>query len=395
MQLNFRSLAEDRPGMAWRSVFDHGWPGWSEWFHQRRKGEGPSLSESRRAVRGHMPEYEPLWDRLAEACGGDEDAAQFLSFWSPPRYLVNCSQAVHVGPDGPVLIRNYDLAPDLNESTLLSTAWRGRRVVGMVEGMAGLADGMNQSGLAVSLTFGGRVVAERGFGIPLILRYVLETCNDTAEAIEALRAVPSHMSYNITLIDASGDWATVFVAPDRPTMVRHQPWATNHQLAPEWPRHARLSNTVGRGEHLEALLSRPGLTLAALEEEFLRAPLFSTRYDAGFGTVYTAIYQPGRGEVTLAWGDGSRESWRLDAVGERQRPITYGPAGSATSASTIIPPPTDAAWYDEFRRHAGALAADPDGSVRALLAGFWRRMHDPHDSQPEQPGAAQQISKEA
>ena len=37
----------------------------------------------------------------------------------------------------------------------------------------GLLDGINDAGLAVSLAFGGRATRE-GFGIPLVVRYLLE-----------------------------------------------------------------------------------------------------------------------------------------------------------------------------------------------------------------------------
>lgn len=50
----------------------------------------------------------------------------FLSFWSPPRYLINCTQLAFVDDDGPLLIRNYDLDPSLNETTMLRTRWLGR-----------------------------------------------------------------------------------------------------------------------------------------------------------------------------------------------------------------------------------------------------------------------------
>ena len=40
----------------------------------------------------------------------------------------------------------------------------------------GLLDGVNDAGLAVSLTFGGRRVLGDGFGIPIVIRYLLETC---------------------------------------------------------------------------------------------------------------------------------------------------------------------------------------------------------------------------
>ena len=55
----------------------------------------------------------------------------------------------------------------------------------------GLLDGINDSGLAVSLTFGGRKDVGDGFAIPLVVRYVLETCDTVAEARAALaRVVP-------------------------------------------------------------------------------------------------------------------------------------------------------------------------------------------------------------
>ena len=53
-----------------------------------------------------------------------------------------------------------------------------------------------------------RVSDSCGFGVPIILRYVLELCRDTQDAVEALHRVPSHMAYSIgvppsfTVIDA-------------------------------------------------------------------------------------------------------------------------------------------------------------------------------------------------
>jgi predicted choloylglycine hydrolase len=50
-----------------------------------------------------------------------------------------------------------------------------REVIAMGDGLWGVLDGINEDGLAVSLTFGGRRVLGDGFGIPLIMRYVMET----------------------------------------------------------------------------------------------------------------------------------------------------------------------------------------------------------------------------
>lgn len=302
MQLAFRSLNENEPGEAWKAVFNHGAPGWRQWFLERIGDATPDLTLCERALKRHVPEYHPIWEKQLDLINGDPLMARFLSFWTPPRYLVNCSQAVLNDTDhGPLLIRNYDLDPRLNEATLYSTNWTGgRRVMGMVEGMAGLSDGMNDAGLAISLTFGGRAAAGRGFGIPLIMRYVLEMARDTQDALEILRNIPSHMSYNLTLVDKAGSLATVFMSPDRPVIVDQKPFTTNHQLGNEWPAHARMSQTLERADILKHFLGLPQ-TEASLKQRFLSEPVFRRGYDKGFGTVFTALYRPMTGNMELLW----------------------------------------------------------------------------------------------
>jgi predicted choloylglycine hydrolase len=320
--LAFRALSESLPGPRWRSVFEAGWPGWSDWLGDRAGGPA-DLARAARALRRHMPELAPVWERLVEVAGGDARAARFLTFWSPPRYLLHCSQAAVVDAEGPLLIRNYDLDPALNESTLLRSAWLGRDVAGMVEGLSGLADGMNAAGLAVSLAFGGRPAIGPGFGVPLILRYLLETCRDTADAVAALRTLPCHMSYNLTLIDRGGRHATVLLAPDRPAIVTEARHATNHQLGVEWPRHGRDSRTLERAAHLAAVLAGRGIDGARLRRRFLAAPLHSRAYGVGFGTVYTALYRPAAGTVELAWPGLAPIRQRLNGFVEETRRIRF------------------------------------------------------------------------
>ena len=84
-------------------------------------------------------------------------------------------------------MRNYDYSPSAFDCLILHTNWQGRRVMGTSDGMWGLVDGINDAGLAVSLTFGGRRVVGDGFGVPLILRYVLQTCDTAEQAGEVLR----------------------------------------------------------------------------------------------------------------------------------------------------------------------------------------------------------------
>lgn len=323
MNVGFRSLREQGPGLAWNAVFQAGWPGWRQWFLERGGAQAPSLTDATRAVRRFMPEMEGLWSGLVAAVPSDEDVARFLSFWTPPRYLVNCSQAVLVDEHGPILVRNYDLAPELNEGTLLRSRWRSRDVMGMVDGLSGLADGMNDAGLVVSLTFGGRAVAGRGFGAPMIVRYLLEVCSDTYQAVEALRSVPCHMAYNVTVLDRQGRFETVYLSPDRPAIVSGKAFTTNHQLGVEWPRHGRLSRTVQRAEALEHILADPSLDGTRLAAAFLTPPLLATSYAQGFGTVYTACYRPAAGAVTLLWPGQAARHWTFQDYGQIEFQVSY------------------------------------------------------------------------
>lgn len=333
VQLNFRTLHEERVGPAWASIFAHGWPGWQCWFAERQPEEPVSLSACYRALRSHMPGADRLVDDLVNEVQGDEDAARFLTFWTPPRYLIGCSQAAIVDDHGPLLIRNYDLDPALSEATLFQTSWMGSRVVGMVDAMSGLSDGMNEHGMAISLAFGGRAVSGKGFGVPFILRYVLETCRDVSDAVEALRSIPCHMSYNLTLIDRSGCCKTVMLSPDRPVMVQEQAWSANHQLGVEWLPYAAFSGTAERAEHLENLLAHSP-SGSEMEAAFLSPPLHRDDHIRKFVTVFTAAYRPSTGKVDLIWSSGQRLSFGFGQTAPAPQAVKYPTTDSVQSGAS-------------------------------------------------------------
>ncbi|NBP86500.1 MAG: hypothetical protein EBU54_15470, partial [Mycobacteriaceae bacterium] len=155
------------------------------------------------------------------------------------------------------LIRNYDYHPDLFERVVMSTRFADRAVIGTSDCLWGLLDGMNSDGLAVSLTFGGAKGSGPGFGIPLVVRYLLEVAGTTAEALAALARIPVSMSYNLTLTDRKRDTRTVYLAPAGAMEVRDVPLATNHRFdRPSDPAHAARYRSVERQDHLRDLLTR-------------------------------------------------------------------------------------------------------------------------------------------
>ena len=305
MKISFEAVAELSAGRRWQALFKHYWPGYRSWYLSEGDDARPSYLQCRQMLRRHMPELVDIYEILVELAGGGDLVARFLSGYRPPAYLSGCTQAVWTG-DEPLLVRNYDYHPRLLEGTILLSAWGGRRTVAMVDTLWGVLDGMNESGLAVSLSFGGRQVVGDGFGIPVILRYVLEFCSTTAEGVAVLKRVPCHMSYNITLVDTEQRFATVFVAPDRPPVVRQVPIATNHQGRIEWRRHAWATATLEREHAVASQLADCDLSAEGFIDGFLQPPLFNTAYERGFGTLYTAVYRPLSGRIEYLW---RKQSW--------------------------------------------------------------------------------------
>ncbi|KMK65743.1 C45 family autoproteolytic acyltransferase/hydolase [Puniceibacterium sp. IMCC21224] len=315
----WRAISEDQPGPKWAGLFREYWPDYQRWWLKEGDSMRASYMESVRMLKRHMPEMLPLYDQLCELAGGGDQASRFLSFYCPPPYLSGCSQALWPGK-APVLVRNYDYNPNAFDSLILHTNWQGRQVMGTSDGLWGLVDGMNDAGLAISLTFGGRRIVGEGFGVPLILRYVLQTCTTAAEAEEVLKRVPTHMSYNVTVVDRTRKYFTAMMAPDRPTIITHAAVATNHQENVEWISHARFTATVERERYLLQRLTLHRDTEDKFIAAFLKPPLYSTAFDHGFGTLYTAVYRPRKKQMEIRW-PGTTWPLSMDAFEEGTRQV--------------------------------------------------------------------------
>lgn len=320
VSLTLRAFAEDEPGDRIREHLATVWPAFRRWWRDGANAR-PSAGQARAQLEEHMPELVPAWQRLAGLLGDDPDVAAALTLWNPPPFLTGCSQAA-VLPGGPALVRNYDWDYRLFDAVVARTAYTGRRVLGMLDCLWGLLDGVNDAGLAVSLAFGGRPQVGEGFGIPLVIRYVLETCRTTPEAMRALRRIPVHMSYNVTAVDLDGRRATAYLAPDRPAHVAGQAVATNHQGKVEWAPYAAAIRTVERQRHLQVLLDA-GSGVPDVVAACLQPPLYATRFGEGFGTLYTAEYRPAEGTVTYHW-PGRTWQHSLDRLGPRSVEVRLG-----------------------------------------------------------------------
>jgi len=313
MRKTFTTLAEAWPDAAWQANFLASWPAERAWYLSEGAAARPTVPEVRDALTRHMPELVPVWERLCELAGDDPIAHSYLGLYGRPRVICRCSQAVWLGADGPALLRNYDFEPDRMMARIDLTSWFGRQVIGMGQAAWGCLDGMNADGLVASLTFGGGQAYERGFSISLLVRYVLETCTTVSEAACALCRIPVAQSQNVSLVDAAGDCALVYLGPDRTPQVTRALMCTNHQERVTWPDMAELNRTVechaALGKALAAATEIEGLTSA-----LLAPPLYVRGTETV--TAYTAVYRPREGLADYLWpGKRWRQSFAAFALG--------------------------------------------------------------------------------
>jgi hypothetical protein len=304
--------------------FAAAWPSYRAWFHREGIDARASYAECRGAIAWHMPELLATFDALCAAVGGGDLEARFLSHWCPPPVATACSLATWTR-DAHLLVRSYDYPPLLCDTTVLASSWTGTRVLAMADCLWGAVDGINAHGLAVAIAFGGRTVVGPGFGIGLVVRYLLEVARTVDDAVAVLARIPVSMSYNVALTDARGGSAIVEVAPDLPALVTGRTTAGNRQShggaepVTEWPEHARRSGTVAREVALAGVVNDPRSTAYDVVSTFLTAPVQRDPARHEWGTVWTSVYDCDAGTLDLLWPD---ETWSLglwDVTGVRVR----------------------------------------------------------------------------
>ncbi len=293
-------IREPQPGPRWQALFAATWPAYRAWYLQDGDDARPDLDVARAQLERHMPELVSTWEAMVALTGHDDVAARLLTMWDAPAFAPGCSQAARADGD-PIMVRNYDYSPDLFEWVVYSSEFTTRKVIGTGDCLWGLLDGMNDDGLVISLTHGGRQSSAPGFAIPLVVRYLLEVAGTVDEARVVLDRLPVAASYNLTMMDATGVVVTAFVSPGNDPEYSESAVATNHRgRVPERPEHARALRSVERQDHLLELMAEP-VEPESLTAAFLEPPLYNQRYAQGFGTVYTAVYRPRRQELTYAW----------------------------------------------------------------------------------------------
>lgn len=305
MEKTFVTAREDRPGEAWLSRFVAGRAEAEKWYFGQAAAATPTASDCRAALVQHMPELMPYYESACDLVGDDEVAHRMLSHYRPAPERFGCSQAVWLGRDGPALIRNFDYPPEIVSERFEMTAWSSLKVIAKAQRpWGGCVDGMNEEGLTASVTLGGGRTQGVGFSIILVIRYILETCRRVDQAVEALCRIPVALPQNVTVLDRSGQYATLMLGPRQRPIISRLKACTNHQRTTR-----PSSSSIARQLAIQQALADPSTSLSRLTDLFLRPPLYSR--SGSHPTLYTAIYRPAEGRVDYAW-PGKRWSHGFD-----------------------------------------------------------------------------------
>lgn len=83
-----------------------------------------------------------------------------------------------------------------------------------------MEDGVNEYGLAAGLTFVYPKLRKPGLNSGMLIRYILEKCKTTKEAIAELHRLPIASAQTITMADKDGDIAVVECNPETVVVIR-------------------------------------------------------------------------------------------------------------------------------------------------------------------------------
>lgn len=170
-----------------------------------------------------LPVYEKYYPEALEEIKGIADGQQssyedlctFLLSMYCFEFSNHCTCFAFRDQEHIVFGRNSDFLMEL-EKLYMNCLYQldsGYSFQGNTTAFVQMEDGVNEYGLAVGLTFVYPKVRKAGFNAGLLVRYLLEKCRTTEEAVAFLHEVPIASQQIITIADALGNMAVVECNP--------------------------------------------------------------------------------------------------------------------------------------------------------------------------------------
>ncbi|MGD1904368.1 MAG: C45 family autoproteolytic acyltransferase/hydrolase [Leptolyngbyaceae cyanobacterium] len=212
-----------------------------------------------------------------------------------------CSAFASNTPDGVVFGRNYDLLYKLRKTTESSLIAPQDKFayVSQSDVFIGRCDGVNETGLAIAMSFVNGTQIQPGITFHLIIRKVLETCRTVADAISLIQATKVASANNFLVADAAGNMAVVESAPQR-SEVRYPAANENFLCITNQFQHPQMQafdqggigwcRSAERYQHLRDRLSTcPQINVDSAKEILSTTPVCLGLRREQFGTLWSIV----------------------------------------------------------------------------------------------------------
>lgn len=231
-----------------------------------------------------------------------------------------------------LLARNYDFSEKMDDMTIYTTKINGRYAhIGSSSVLFGRCDGMNECGLAVSMTSAGLPVSSmegsvkrpaiEGFTFWAVIRSVLENCQKVEDAIDFTKEMPIAFNLNLMVADKNNNAALIETYDGKyavkyinKSTTEQCVYSTNHVCLPELTalEKYKLKHSLIRYKSIEEMLCKEKVSQDDIKK------LLSTKYPQGlmldyydecFGTLRSIIFDTNSGEVKLCFGSPDINEW--------------------------------------------------------------------------------------
>ena len=223
--------------------------------------------------------------------------------------------------------RNNDLPPFLKKvsKSILYKLKNGYSFIGNTSSMINFEEGLNEHGLAVAMTFLVPTMIVPGINSVFLVRYLLEKCATTKEAINALQSLPIASACNIILADKTGDMVVAECTPEK-VFLRKPATDENFIVAANHFSFDEMKNHNASNWYIYSSDTRYKTAYNALEKndysdgvEHAKDILggkhgFMCQYDKklNFDTIWSSVFDISNNKIYRAEGNPSRTKFKED-----------------------------------------------------------------------------------
>lgn len=232
-----------------------------------------------------------------------------------------CSSFAFKTDDDIILAKNSDFLKSIKNycDSVYYKLDNSYSFIGNTTAFIEMEDGINEKGLAAALTFVYPVKINYGFNAGMLIRYILEKCSNTDEALKFLKEVPISSAQNILIADKNGDIALIECNCEKVKIIKNNyVFASNHFTSKTMKKYnTNIEDDIHSNDRY--ITMQNAFKYHNYDLNFAKKLLsgeygFLCQYDRklNFDTVWSSIYSLKNKKVYISEGNPSRKKFKED-----------------------------------------------------------------------------------